>query len=92
MSCARTRRASCTPRAASTRSHDIETIETELMLADLEQAERRLDRVTRVARGGDRQAIAELAWLEQVVAALAGAPARSVPPPETPATRCARSA
>src|ERR1019366_8674773 len=28
---------------------DIETIETELMLADLEQAERRLNRVTRVA-------------------------------------------
>src|SRR4030088_3469324 len=39
---------------------DIETIETELMLADLEQAERRLGRVIRVARGGDRAAIAEL--------------------------------
>jgi hypothetical protein len=61
---------------------DIETIETELMLADLEQAERRVGRVTRVARGGDRAAIAELEWLERVVAALAaGQPARSVPPP-----------
>jgi GTP-binding protein YchF len=61
---------------------DIETIETELMLADLEQAERRLDRVRRSARGGDRTALAEQAWLEQVVAALqAGRPASSVPPP-----------
>ena len=33
---------------------DIETVETELMLADLEQAERRLERVRRSARGGDR--------------------------------------
>jgi ribosome-binding ATPase len=62
---------------------DIETIETELMLADLEQAERRLGRVTRVARGGDRAAIVELAWLERLIEALAaGKPARSVPVPE----------
>jgi GTP-binding protein YchF len=62
---------------------DIETIETELMLADLEQAERRLGRVTRVARGGDRAAIAEQAWLEAVIEELdAGRPARGVPPPE----------
>jgi GTP-binding protein YchF len=62
---------------------DIETIETELMLADLEQAERRLGRVTRVARGGDRAAIAELAWLERLVETLAaGRPARTVPAPE----------
>jgi ribosome-binding ATPase len=61
---------------------DIETIETELMLADLEQAERRVGRVTRVARGGDREAIAELAWLERVTAELAaGRPARGVPAP-----------
>jgi hypothetical protein len=62
---------------------DIETVETELMLADLEQAERRLGRVTRVARGGDRAAIAELAWLERLIEALAaGRPARTVPAPE----------
>ena len=61
---------------------DIETIETELMLADLEQAERRLERVRRSARGGDRTALAEQAWLEQLVAALsAGRPAGSVPVP-----------
>ena len=61
---------------------DIETIETELMLADLEQAQRRLDRVIRAARGGERSAVAELGWLEALVAALSdGRPARSVPVP-----------
>jgi GTP-binding protein YchF len=61
---------------------DIETIETELIYADLEQAERRRDRVVRSARGGDRHAVAEAAWLEQVIEALgAGRPARSVPAP-----------
>src|ERR1700759_2649341 len=49
---------------------DIETIETELILADLEQAERRLDRVVRTARGGDRAAIAEQAGLEALIDAL----------------------
>jgi ribosome-binding ATPase len=62
---------------------DIETIETELILADLEQAERRIERVVRTARGGDRPAIAEQAWLEQLIDALqSGRPARSVPPPQ----------
>jgi ribosome-binding ATPase len=61
---------------------DIETIETELIYADLEQAERRRDRVVKQARGGDRQAIAEAAWLETLIEALqAGKPARTVPPP-----------
>jgi len=61
---------------------DIETIETELIYADLEQAERRLERVTKAARGGDRRTIAEEAWLRELVAALqAGRPARTVPPP-----------
>jgi GTP-binding protein YchF len=61
---------------------DIATIETELIYADLEQAERRIDRVVRQARGGDKHAIAEQAWLEQVIAALqAGQPVRTVPLP-----------
>ena len=42
---------------------DIETIDTELIFADLEQAERRHARVVREARWGDRAAIAEEAWL-----------------------------
>jgi GTP-binding protein YchF len=62
---------------------DIETIETELVLADLEQAERRLERVARQARSGDRVAVAEERWLHEVIDALqAGRPAREVPAPE----------
>jgi GTP-binding protein YchF len=62
---------------------DIETIETELVLADLEQAERRVDRVAKQAKGGDRVAIAEEAWLREVIAELqSGRPARGVTPPE----------
>ena len=61
---------------------DIETIETELIYADLEQAERRLERVSKTAKSGDRRAIAEAAWLAQLIEALqAGRPARTVPPP-----------
>jgi ribosome-binding ATPase len=63
-------------------ARDIETIETELVYADLEQAERRLDRVTKQARGGDKQAQAEERWLRDLVDALhAGRPARTVPVP-----------
>jgi GTP-binding protein YchF len=61
---------------------DIETIETELVYADLEQAERRHERVVRQARGGEKAAVAEEAWLREVVEALqAGRPARTVPVP-----------
>jgi ribosome-binding ATPase len=62
---------------------DAETVEAELLLADLAQAERRLDRVTREARSGAKEAVAEERWLRQLVEALgAGSPARSAPPPE----------
>ncbi|HEX8205582.1 MAG TPA: redox-regulated ATPase YchF [Solirubrobacteraceae bacterium] len=73
---------------------DAETIETELIYADLEQAERRLGRAVRTARGGDKAAIAEQAWLEQVVAALQeGRAARTVPrPPDLPETLFALTA
>jgi len=61
---------------------DIETIETELVLSDYEQAERRLDRVTKQAKTGDAAAVAERDWLMAVHEALAaGRPARSVPVP-----------
>jgi GTP-binding protein YchF len=62
---------------------DIETIETELVLADLETAEKRVERVAKQAKGGDRVAIAEEAWLRKVIEELqAGRPARGVPLPE----------
>jgi ribosome-binding ATPase len=61
---------------------DIDTIETELIYADLEQAERRLERVAKTAKSGDRRAVAEARWLGELIEALQqGRPARSVPPP-----------
>jgi GTP-binding protein YchF len=64
-------------------ARDMETIETELVFADLDQAERRHARVVREARGGDKAAIAEEAWLRAVIEALQrGEPARTVPVPE----------
>ena len=63
-------------------ARDIDTIETELIYADLEQAERRHSRVVRDARSGDKTAVAEEKWLAAVVAALQeGRPARTVPVP-----------
>src|SRR5881227_506029 len=62
---------------------DIATVETELIYADLEQAERRLERVEKTARGGDAAALAEAEWLRAVIAALSsGRPVRSVLVPE----------
>jgi GTP-binding protein YchF len=59
---------------------DVETIETELIYADLEQAERRLERVAKTAKSGDRRALAEADWLREMVTALqSGRPARTVP-------------
>jgi GTP-binding protein YchF len=61
---------------------DIDTIETELIYADLETAERRHARVVREARSGDKAAVAEEAYLRAVIAALQeGKPARTVPVP-----------
>ena len=65
---------------------DAELVETELLAADLEQAEGRLERVARQARSGERGLTAEREWLEAVVAALgAGRAAREVPAPEAAA-------
>jgi len=62
---------------------DVETIETELLFADLEQAERRLDKVAKEAKSGEREKVAEKGWVEALVEALQeGRPARTVPVPE----------
>jgi ribosome-binding ATPase len=59
---------------------DAETVETELMLADLESLERRAATLEKRARGGDRDARALFAAMEPALAVLrAGAPARTVP-------------
>lgn len=58
---------------------DAETVETELLLADLESVERQLEAAIKRGRGGDKEAKDRLAVMEPVAAALrAGAPARSV--------------
>jgi GTP-binding protein YchF len=58
---------------------DREVINLELALSDLAVVEKRLERVRKTARGGDRDAQAELALLERLNAALSeGLPARSV--------------
>ena len=49
---------------------DVETIETELALADLATAEKRLDRVQRQAKTGDKDAKSEQAMLEGLLAHL----------------------
>ena len=61
---------------------DAEAVEAELYLADLEQAERRLERVRKQAGTGGKEVIAEREWLELVIDALGrGVPARDVPAP-----------
>jgi GTP-binding protein YchF len=61
---------------------DAETIETELLFADLEQAERRLERVSKQAKSLDKVAVAEERWLREVVEALKeGRTVRTVPEP-----------
>jgi len=61
---------------------DAEMVEAELMLADLETAQRRLERVGKQAKTLEKSAVAERDWLELVVAALErGEPVRSVPVP-----------
>ncbi len=57
---------------------DAETVETELMLADLDSLERRLPALQKKARGGDRDSQAQVALMEPVAAALTeGRPART---------------
>jgi ribosome-binding ATPase len=63
---------------------DIETIDTELLLADLATVERRLERVGRAAKSGDAKLKAEAAELEELRDHLSdGGPARSYPRSET---------
>ena len=57
---------------------DIETIETELILADLEAVERRIERFRKVAKSGDKLAKLHVATCEKLLELLdAGQPARA---------------
>ena len=58
---------------------DAETVETELMLADLESVERQSEAAIKKVRGGDKEAKRRLAVLEPAAAALReGTPARKL--------------
>ena len=58
---------------------DIETIETELMIADLESIERRLAGLVRKVKGGDKEAVQQERLLKAAQEALeAGRPARTL--------------
>ncbi|MGG5818933.1 redox-regulated ATPase YchF [Falsiroseomonas sp. HW251] len=60
---------------------DAETVETELMLADLDSLEKRALGLVKRARGGDKEAIGQMALIEPLKAALeAGRPARTAVP------------
>ena len=62
---------------------DIETVNTELLLADLATVERRLERVGRAAKSGDARLRREAEELEELVRHLSdGDPARTYPPSE----------
>jgi GTP-binding protein YchF len=58
---------------------DIETVETELMLADLDSLERRVDGLSKKAKGGDKEAKEALELINRALALLRdGKPARLV--------------
>ena len=58
---------------------DAETIDTELMLADLESIEKRLQNIVRKVRGGDKDAVQQQRLMEMAKSALEdGSPARVV--------------
>ena len=58
---------------------DIETVETELMLADLDSLERRLDALEKKAKGGDKEAKLSVELITRALALLReGKPARLV--------------
>lgn len=58
---------------------DIDTINTELALADLESVEKRIDRVRKQAKSKDKEAVAELAVLEKILPVLEeGQPVRTL--------------
>ena len=71
---------------------DREIINLELILSDLQAVERRIPRVEKGARTGEKEAVAELALLRRLAEALeAGRPARTVAPRNDEEQRLLRS-
>ncbi|MDO8348728.1 MAG: GTPase, partial [Planctomycetota bacterium] len=60
--------------------HDIEVVNTELILADLESVQKRIDRQSKQAKRGDKEAIAEMPVLAKIEPVLdSGKPAILTP-------------
>src|SRR5690606_7896362 len=58
---------------------DIEIIELELIMADLDSCEKQLQRVARMAKGGDKESVAQKNLLEKLIPHLTeGKPARTL--------------
>ena len=67
---------------------DIEVVATELVLADLDLAQKRVDKTQKKAKSGDKEAQAELSLLERVIPHLnAAKPANTLPVHEDEAKR-----
>jgi GTP-binding protein YchF len=72
-------------------ARDAETVETELMLADLDSVERRFDQAQKKAKGGDKESKALVELLEPAVLALReGRPARVATPADPEKRRAFR--
>jgi GTP-binding protein YchF len=72
---------------------DAETVETELMLADLDSLERRMVAIAKKAKGGDKEAKVQEALFSQAIGLLqAGKPARLVVPKDQEEARVLRQA
>jgi GTP-binding protein YchF len=62
---------------------DVETIDTELALADIETLDRRTERARKASKAGDKQALAETAFFEGLLAHVSnGQPARTFDVPD----------
>ncbi len=70
---------------------DAETVETELMIADLESLEKRADALTKKAKSGDKDAKDQIAVIDPVLDALReGKPARTARPDDESARKIFR--
>ncbi len=68
---------------------DAEIVETELMIADLESLEKRLDQAVKKARGGDKEAIVNVSVMTPIIEALKmGQPARTAQPDSSNKDTC----
>ncbi|WP_374763355.1 redox-regulated ATPase YchF [Yunchengibacter salinarum] len=71
---------------------DAETIETELMLADMDSLEKRKDGLTRKVKSGDKEAVATMKLVDKAIALLAdGKPARLLEPADAEEARLLRN-